>query len=62
MSNTVVINAIIAISLYPTPVLSDCTQEPLSILSFGIWLVAHIAYGTVLGGFAGSASTSSFKV
>lgn len=46
---TIVVNSIIAIALYPTTALSDRTPALFSFPSFGLWLVAHIAYGIVLG-------------
>ncbi len=46
---TIVVNIIIAIALYPTTALSDRTPALFSFPSFGLWLVAHIAYGIVLG-------------
>ena len=46
---TIVVNIIIAIALYPTTSLSDRTPALFSFPSFGLWLVAHIAYGIVLG-------------
>ena len=46
---TIVVNIIIAIVLYPTTILSDRTPALFSFPSFGLWLVAHIAYGIVLG-------------
>ncbi|WP_431027212.1 hypothetical protein [Lysinibacillus sp. LZ02] len=49
ISFTVIVNIVIAIALYPTTTLSDRTPPLLSFPSFGLWLVAHIAYGVVLG-------------
>ncbi|MFF5995642.1 hypothetical protein AAGS61_12965 [Lysinibacillus sp. KU-BSD001] len=49
ISFTVIVNIVIAIALYPTTALSDRTPPLLSVPSFGLWLVAHIAYGVVLG-------------
>lgn len=46
---TIVVNIIIAIVLYPTTALSNRTPALFSFPSFGLWLVAHIAYGIVLG-------------
>ena len=46
---TIVVNSIIAIALYPTTALSERTPALFSFPSFGLWLVAHIAYGIVLG-------------
>ena len=46
---TIVVNITIAIALYPTTALSDRTPALYSFPSFGLWLVAHIAYGIVLG-------------
>ena len=46
---TIVVNIFIAIALYPTTSLSDRTPALFSFPSFGLWLVAHIAYGVVLG-------------
>ena len=46
---TIVINSIIAIVLYPTTALSNRTPAFFSFPSFGLWLVAYIAYGIVLG-------------
>ena len=46
---TILVNIIIAIALYPTTALSDRTPALYSFPSFGLWLVAHIAYGIVLG-------------
>lgn len=46
---TLVVNSMIAIALYPTTALSDRTPALFSFPSFGLWLVAHSAYGIVLG-------------
>ena len=46
---TIVVNSMIAIALYPTTALSNRTPSLFSFPSFGLWLVAHIAYGIVLG-------------
>lgn len=46
---TIVVNSMIAIALYPTTALSNRTPALFSFQSFGLWLVAHIAYGIVLG-------------
>ena len=46
---TIGVNSMIAIALYPTTALSNRTPALFSFPSFGLWLVAHIAYGIVLG-------------
>ena len=46
---TIIINVFIAIIIYPTTLLSTRTPPLLSVPSIGMWIIAHLLYGIMLG-------------
>lgn len=49
--NTLSINSLIAIMIYPTTVFSQRTPELTSVPSILLWILAHLIYGALLGIF-----------
>lgn len=46
---TIIINACIAVMIYPTTLLSTRTPPLLSVPSIAVWISAHLLYGIMLG-------------